>query len=51
MSKVPEVALVFWVIKIAAITLGETGGDTLSMSLNLGYAVSTLSFLVPFFCW
>ncbi|HEY6846345.1 MAG TPA: hypothetical protein VI320_09050 [Terracidiphilus sp.] len=49
MSKVPGVALVFWVIKIAATTLGETGGDTLSMSLNLSYAVSTLIVLVPFF--
>jgi uncharacterized membrane-anchored protein len=38
---VPEVALGFWIIKIAATTLGETGGDALSMSLNLGYLVST----------
>jgi uncharacterized membrane-anchored protein len=43
-SKVPEVVLSFWVIKIAATTLGETGGDTLSMSFNLGYAVSSLFF-------
>jgi uncharacterized membrane-anchored protein len=49
LSKVPGVALVFWVIKITATTLGETGGDTLSMSLNLSYAVSTLIVLVPFF--
>jgi uncharacterized membrane-anchored protein len=49
LSKVPEVTLVFWIIKIAATTLGETGGDALSMSLHLGYAVSTLIFLVPFF--
>lgn len=48
-SKVPEVTLIFWIIKIAATTLGETGGDALSMSLNVGYAVSTLIFLVPFF--
>src|ERR1700677_1047998 len=41
LSKVPEVALGFWIIKIAATTLGETGGDALSMSLNLGYLVST----------
>ena len=40
-SKVPEVIFTFWIIKIAATTLGETGGDALSMSLNLGYAVST----------
>jgi len=41
LSKVPQVALGFWIIKIAATTLGETGGDALSMSLNLGYLVST----------
>jgi len=49
LSKVPEVTLVFWIIKIAATTLGETGGDALSMSLKVGYAVSTIIFLVPFF--
>ncbi len=48
LSKVPEVTLVFWIIKIAATTLGETGGDALSMSLKVGYAVSTIIFLVPF---
>jgi uncharacterized membrane-anchored protein len=47
-SKVPEVALGFWIIKIAATTLGETGGDALSMSLNLGYLVSTLILFAPF---
>jgi uncharacterized membrane-anchored protein len=41
-NKVPEVTLAFWVIKIAATTLGETGGDALSMTLNFGYALSTL---------
>jgi len=40
-SKVPAVTFVFWVIKILATTLGETGGDTLSMSMNLGYLLST----------
>jgi len=44
-SKVPEVTLVFWIIKIAATTLGETGGDTVSMTLGLGYLASTLVFL------
>jgi uncharacterized membrane-anchored protein len=44
-SKVPEVTLVFWCIKILATTLGETGGDALSMSLNLGYAVSSFIFI------
>ena len=47
-SKVPQVTLFFWIIKIAATTLGETGGDALSMSLKLGYAVSTGILLVPF---
>jgi len=47
-SKVPEIILTFWVIKIAATTLGETGGDTLSMSLNLGYLGSTFIFFVFF---
>jgi len=47
-SKVPEVTLVFWLIKIAATTLGETGGDALSMSLDLGYLVSTGIFAVAF---
>jgi len=43
-SKVPAVTLGFWIIKIAATTLGETGGDTLSMTFDLGYLVSTLIF-------
>ncbi|HEY1750908.1 MAG TPA: hypothetical protein VGG29_06575 [Caulobacteraceae bacterium] len=45
LSKVPEATLVFWIVKICATTVGETGGDALSMTLNLGYAVSTLIFL------
>ncbi len=44
-SKVPEVTLVFWIIKIAATTLGETGGDTVTMTLNWGYLVGTAMFL------
>ncbi len=44
-SKVPEVTLVFWIIKILATTLGETGGDAVSMSMNLGYAVSSFLFI------
>ena len=47
-SKVPEVTLVFWIIKIFATTLGETGGDALSMSMNLGYLVSTGIFAAIF---
>jgi len=41
LAKVPEVTLGFWPIKIAATTLGETGGDAVSMSMNLGYLVGT----------
>ena len=44
-SKVPEVTLGFWIIKIAATTLGETGGDTVTMTLNCGYLVGTCLFL------
>lgn len=47
-NKVPQVTLAFWIIKIAATTLGETGGDALSMTLNLGYAVSTAIFFAFF---
>jgi uncharacterized membrane-anchored protein len=43
-SKVPQVTLIFWIIKIAATTLGETGGDALSMTMKLGYALSTVIF-------
>jgi uncharacterized membrane-anchored protein len=45
LSKVPEVTLVFWVIKIAATTLGETAGDAVSMTLNWGYALSSAMFI------
>ena len=48
LSKVPEVTLLFWVVKIAATTFGETAGDALSMSLDLGYLVSTAIFAVIF---
>jgi len=44
-TKVPEVTLGFWIIKILATTLGETGGDTFSMTMDLGYLVSTAIFL------
>lgn len=48
LSKVPEVTLLFWVIKILATTLGETGGDAVSMSMNIGYLVSTGIFAIIF---
>lgn len=48
LSKVPEVTLLFWIIKIAATTLGETGGDAVSMSMNLGYLLGTGIFAVIF---
>jgi uncharacterized membrane-anchored protein len=44
-SKVPEVTLIFWIIKIIATTLGETGGDAVSMSMDLGYAISSFIFI------
>ncbi len=47
-SKVPQVTLVFWVIKIAATTLGETGGDAVSMSMHLGYLAASGIFLITF---
>ena len=46
--KVPEITLTFWIIKIFATTLGETGGDTVSMSMNLGYLTGTIIFSVVF---
>ena len=48
LSKVPEVTLVFWIIKILATTLGETGGDALSMTMKQGYAVSSAIFFTIF---
>src|SRR3978361_2281351 len=47
-SKVPEVILTFWIIKIAATTLGETGGDAVTMSMNLGYLLGTTIFATIF---
>lgn len=48
LSKVPEVTLLFWVIKISATTLGETAGDAVSMSMNLGYLIGTAIFSAVF---
>ena len=47
-SKVPAVTLTFWLTKIAATTLGETGGDAVTMSMNLGYLTGTLIFAIIF---
>lgn len=44
LSKVPQVTLLFWIIKVAATTLGETGGDAVSMSMHLGYLVASVIF-------
>ena len=46
LSKVPEVTIIFWIIKILATTLGETGGDTVTMTLNWGYLAGTALFFV-----
>lgn len=54
LSKVPAITLGFWIIKILATTLGETAGDTVSMSMNLGYLVGTaifLTFLIVLVWW
>lgn len=54
LSKVPAITLGFWIIKILATTLGETAGDTVSMSMNLGYLVGTaifLTFLIALVWW
>jgi hypothetical protein len=45
LSKAPQATLMFWLVKICATTVGETGGDALPMTLNLGYATVTLIFL------
>ncbi|WP_151087684.1 COG4705 family protein [Hymenobacter baengnokdamensis] len=45
MKKIPEVTLLFWIMKICATTLGETGGDLLAQTLNVGYAISSLLFI------
>lgn len=42
MNKLPEITIYFWIMKICATTLGETAGDLLSMTMNVGYAVSTI---------
>lgn len=47
-SKVPEVTIIFWIVKIFATTLGETGGDAVSMSMNFGYLVSSGIFAAIF---
>jgi uncharacterized membrane-anchored protein len=48
LAKVPQVTLGFWIIKVMATTLGETGGDAVTMSMNLGYLVGTAIFAVIF---
>ena len=48
LSKVPELTLLFWIIKILATTLGETGGDAVSMSMGLGYLIGTAIFAAMF---
>ncbi|MDR0069536.1 hypothetical protein RFX60_20170, partial [Acinetobacter sp. 11520] len=47
-TKVPQVTLLFWITKIFATTFGETGGDSFSMSLKLGYLTSTFIFAIVF---
>ncbi|HSN59554.1 MAG TPA: hypothetical protein VLR49_01365 [Ferruginibacter sp.] len=49
MNKLPQITMAFWIMKICATTLGETAGDLLSMTLNVGYAISSLILLLFFF--
>jgi uncharacterized membrane-anchored protein len=49
MNKLPQITLAFWIMKICATTLGETAGDLLSMTMNVGYAVSSIILLSFFF--
>jgi uncharacterized membrane-anchored protein len=49
LNKLPEITLLFWIMKICATTLGETAGDLLSMTLNVGYAISSLILISVFF--
>lgn len=49
MNKLPEITIAFWIMKICATTLGETAGDLLSMTLKIGYALSSVVLLVFFF--
>jgi uncharacterized membrane-anchored protein len=48
LAKVPEVTFWFWVVKIFATTLGETGGDSVTMSMNLGYLTGSAIFVMIF---
>ncbi|MBA2248940.1 MAG: hypothetical protein H0W12_01970 [Chitinophagaceae bacterium] len=48
LKKIPEITLLFWITKITATTLGETAGDLLSMTMNVGYAISSI-ILIGFF--
>ena len=48
LNKLPQITLAFWILKICATTLGETAGDLLSMTLNVGYAVSSLMLFAVF---
>ena len=47
-NKLPEISISFWIMKICATTLGETAGDLLSMTLNVGYAISSIVLLGAF---
>ena len=49
MNKIPQITLAFWIMKICATTLGETAGDLLSMTMKIGYALSSLILISVFF--
>ncbi|GAA1284920.1 membrane protein [Planotetraspora silvatica] len=48
MKKLPEVTLAFWIMKVAATTLGETAGDLFAQTLKIGYFLTTVALLLIF---
>ncbi|HPS56011.1 MAG TPA: hypothetical protein PLP05_10470, partial [Sedimentisphaerales bacterium] len=48
MNKIAKVTFFFWIMKIAATTLGETAGDLMSMTMNIGYALSSVILIILF---
>ena len=48
MNKLPQITVAFWIMKICATTLGETAGDLLSMTMHIGYAVSSMILIAMF---
>ena len=49
LNRVPQIIFIYWVIKIASTTLGETGADMFSMTFHIGYSITILIFMTIFF--